>query len=964
MDVQQEDGGHVRAVMESCELHKLRISQRWVVDATGGFLRSALFHGHCIDVVGTPGWRNGAAVDVTPCDYVKDAGETDQRWKFDKGGFIVNRLSGKCLDVTGSGDSQDGVKLELWHCNFEKDVTDQSWEFVGMSEIATMHGLLAGRPSSALEAEDQRRTKALTSDSVMLLTVEDVQRSFGENVMPGGFWKVMRSLFENLVPSWRRWTQLFELWTQLGKAGPAQKALGTAYIFNMLSNMVFAGTNFVHGFQGPDLNVWSSCSLKLADFTGPLLNAFAWSEPVKGETLGLTSFQQYLNQEYGAKLPEHTFFDDLFTGQRTPSWEDSLGHNNSFALLDSGMAAARATGYEPVELLRDPSGARFAFDAEGLVPLFQAGFGWFSPREVKYASNGDYGVAVVESLVDKFKAEKDVLGLLMTDSVLSAHLSHNGEHFVADLTSLEKYTPLPGYAPLGGKALFEEKDGRLATVSLEYRGSRYTSFEDEISDLDYHKSTLSGWRFAEKAIIASLMAKTQLLMHVKTVHLELAPGLQAVTVDAFASNPRHPLRRLLEPFISRSVQASQSNIKLWFQHRAGEFALAPLPMEEQLKLIHDTMKDSPLNLADLDMERYAKDRGMEQFTLDGAATEPAAGAKRWVWRWHYRALKVQRLMEKLVNCWMQEHYGGPEGETAQLNADEDLLAWWRSMLIHVPALRASAFWSKDWMTSAVETTTLPPTTTEAIPTQRTDTTVSGVPFSVTAPPPAATSAEVAPLPGLTTAAPSPATATAAPALASTLPAVTTPQATSPPLATSPPATIPAAANPAAPLATAVPDSTMSMWRRRRLAAIPGLNAETLRNVLRTILVWVSWIHEDVGHSAASLIYNPVHAPSFVPEDGVGIPLAPLTLSVAAYRNFVFLERGKLLDEPPQSWFDQKECKRKLLFFHSCKEPTQDRVCFGTFQAAMRSLALEAAFSECDKTGFYSCLDRVETSASS
>lgn len=47
-----------------------------------------------------------------------------------------------------------------------------------------------------------------------------------------------------------------------------------------------------------------------------------------------------------------------------------------------------------------------------------------------------------------------------------------------DLTDLEKYPPLPGYAALGGRASFRQDAGRLRTVSLDYQGRRYTNFSD------------------------------------------------------------------------------------------------------------------------------------------------------------------------------------------------------------------------------------------------------------------------------------------------------------------------------------------------------------------------------------------------------------------------------------------------------------------------------------------------------
>lgn len=70
------------------------------------------------------------------------------------------------------------------------------------------------------------------------------------------------------------------------------------------------------------------------------------------------------------------------------------------------------------------------------------------------------------------------------------------------------------------------------TVELEYAGEVFTDFSGSDPEVQYEEaSSLHGWRFAEKAIIATLMAKTQLLVHVKRIHLELAPALQVVTVD-------------------------------------------------------------------------------------------------------------------------------------------------------------------------------------------------------------------------------------------------------------------------------------------------------------------------------------------------------------------------------------------------------------------------------------------------
>ena len=78
------------------------------------------------------------------------------------------------------------------------------------------------------------------------------------------------------------------------------------------------------------------------------------------------------------------------------------------------------------------------------------------------------------------------------------------------------------------------------------------------------------------------------------------------------------------------------------------------------------------------------------------------------------------------------------------------------------------------------------------------------------------------------------------------------------------------------------------------------------------MVWVSWIHEDVGHSAAAYVNNPIYTPMCVPEDGVGVPLRSWVFNAMAYRGFVFLHRSVLLDEPPAFWFDGNVESRKCL----------------------------------------------------
>jgi len=167
-------------------------------------------------------------------------------------------------------------------------------------------------------------------------------------------------------------------------------------------------------------------------------------------------------------------------------------------------------------------------------------------------------------------------------------------------------------------------------------------------------------------------------------------------------------------------------------------------------------------------------------------------------------------------------------------------------------------------------------------------------------------------------------------------------------------------------ATQPPPASINIWRRRLQAQ--GLEAdltkERLKKVLGTLMLWVSWIHEDVGHAMAAFVYDPVHTPLFVPADGVGIPIVPLAFMVGVHRFFVFVERPKLVDAPPDHWFTKKTCKKHMFLFTKCERVADDKKCFTTMQAGLQALALDREFQQCGRNGFYSCMDSVETSASS
>jgi len=598
------------------------------------------------------------------------------------------------------------------------------------------------------------------------------------------------------------------------------KGTAAALIQNAGTSAIFPYFNFVQGFKK------AGCLDGFTWWLGSLFgtNSPRWMPPVKDEKLGLVTFEAYAKEHYGVSFNQD-FFKDYYTGEHIPSWEDNGQHKKGVTLLDASVAISRRAGIDPISQTY-PIEPRVAFDQQALTLFASNGFRYFGPMDIKYASNGFYGASVVERKMQNHggQASEDVLGLLMTESVFGAHLTEERSTglFHVDLTEMAKYKPIPGYAPLGGKASFVRHGNRLRTVRLEYNGSNFTDFNvKEVKEAWQNLNTRSGWRMAEGAFIASLLSQTNLVTHVKDLHLELAATFQAVTVDTFAQEPKHPVRRLLDAFISRSVQATNDNFRLLFDYHAADFSLAPLPHEEQLKLIAESIKKHPLNMANLDMANYGKVRNMDPSYSTKAAITNTSG---FGWRWHYRALTVQKLLEEYIGCFLDA-----EG-FAEFADDSYLMDWWQSMVHHLPSLRRATEESPEW------------------------------------------------------------------------------------------------------------------------ASVSKMNRKQFLRVVSTIMVWVSWIHEDVGHSAAAYVYNPMYTPMCVPEDGVGVPLNSWVFNAMAYRGFVFLHRSTLLQEPPDFWFDGNKDSKQ---------------CYGTLQEALRTLGQDdIAFSECDQNGFYSCVDRVETAVSS
>jgi len=137
-------------------------------------------------------------------------------------------------------------------------------------------------------------------------------------------------------------------------------------------------------------------------------------------------------------------------------------------MMDAGIAFAfaRDVGVEPMDVYKSTEPC-FALDNEALIAVGWDGFVYLEANDIKYASNGVWGVALVEKLVEQYgSAGGEMLGPLMTDSGFSGYLRSDGEFFYVDMSKTEKCKPIPGYAPLSGKAKFKEERGSLYMVRL------------------------------------------------------------------------------------------------------------------------------------------------------------------------------------------------------------------------------------------------------------------------------------------------------------------------------------------------------------------------------------------------------------------------------------------------------------------------------------------------------------------
>jgi hypothetical protein len=196
------------------------------------------------------------------------------------------------------------------------------------------------------------------------------------------------------------------------------------------------------------------------------------------------------------------------------------------------------------------------------------GFAPFGYHEIAHASNGDFAKYVLEERLKLYKGVPDVLGAAVSESVLGMFLIYDQERqiFIVDCNDMSHAQPIKGFAALGGRAelVYDATIGlygALRTTSISYNGTTYTPSVDELVPSD---STFRGWRFAEKALLASLVARLNLIMHVKNVHLEIAAPLQAVTLNSFIGDVEHPFRRMMGPFIHRAIQVLYRSCSLPF----------------------------------------------------------------------------------------------------------------------------------------------------------------------------------------------------------------------------------------------------------------------------------------------------------------------------------------------------------------------------------------------------------------
>lgn len=524
---------------------------------------------------------------------------------------------------------------------------------------------------------------------------------------------------------------------------------------------------------------------------------YTWNKPIDNEKIDIVPFDSVVSIHY----PGIT--DKYYTGSTVPSWEESKNHNDGVFYLTNVLKLKNAITsnqallkpqYEPNHtLIMDATWNKFLI---------------FDYHNVTHASNGDYGKYVLEDRMKKFNTT-DILGLLVSESVLSMYLKYNdtNDMFFINLDYMSNYDPIDGFSRLGGIAYFKF-DKFLQTQYIDYNNQTFI-YNPNLNFNDY--------RYVEKAFIVSALAQTNLMTHVKLIHLELASIFQATTLNVFHNNNDHYWRKLLDQFIHRSIQVTNDNFELLYKYKSADFTLSQLDYSTQLRMVNDTINNDPISIQKLSMSKYALSHNMQKFTKKSN--------NQFFWTWYHRANSVQNIYKDLIKCILANHMP----KRSYIIKDEMINKWFKTMQMYIPSFNQSISENNKFYKNNI------------------------------------------------------------------------------------------------------------------------LTYDDLIETTSTLMLWVSLIHEDVGHSVSSFIYNPEYTPLVLLKDNFDIPIYIESIIITAYRSFVFLERNKLLDKPFDYWYDND----------------QDKYCFTDLQTKLKDLSInDNAFSNCGETGFYSCMQNVETSVSS
>eukprot|EP00927_Polykrikos_kofoidii_P034297 TRINITY_DN2911_c0_g1_i5.p1 TRINITY_DN2911_c0_g1~~TRINITY_DN2911_c0_g1_i5.p1 ORF type:complete len:759 (-),score=109.15 TRINITY_DN2911_c0_g1_i5:1379-3655(-) len=432
-------------------------SQTWILEPAGWIVNGD--SGRCLDVAGDKA-AAGQSVGLHTCERNKDS--TDQLWTLLTSNFLQNKRGGKCLDVVGVNTPVVGSPLVLWDCEFDSGPTDQEWTFVSGLHYQIQDSWI-GRTERGRQMETLFRDQAIINGE-SLLTMQDMAAIENPQVF-GKFWASFRNVFGKMYGKWNR---LIPLWNMMAAGTHLRDAIGNAFLLNRISSLVFPATNFVLGFENPR----PGSKTILTDFYDWLVQPASPSFYKKfdeHEIVPDTSLEAYATSEFGTSLGGG-FFAEMITGQRVPSWERSEAMETALSEVDDAFEKAKGTGKSPNEALGKLE-PRFAFDTAALVQASWREFDQIRPNEIKFASNGVAGIRAVEHYSERHGNTEDILGLLVTYSQLSSLLTYNGEHFELDLTKYERYTPLSGFAGMGGKAIFSEFNGILRTERILWGGN-------------------------------------------------------------------------------------------------------------------------------------------------------------------------------------------------------------------------------------------------------------------------------------------------------------------------------------------------------------------------------------------------------------------------------------------------------------------------------------------------------------